>query len=166
MTVDTLLEEIKGRGIRLTVAPEGIRYKAKPGTMTPELVEAIKSHKPEITAALQSPVLARQRWGMPPHEEFILAEHPPRLSEEETRLVIEAITRQPPDVIRWALDQADRYEDARHWPPAVCDIAGVLDALLWQHQGHLQGQTRQERTRELLDLFRDIEVAAKYFDKQ
>lgn len=157
MNTATLLEEMKERGIQLTVAPDGIRYKAKPGTMTPELREAIREHKAQIAAELQSCAISRQRWGMPPHEEFPLAEHAPRLSEEEIRLIAGAIERQPPDVMRWALEQADHYEDVHGWPHAVCDIAGALDALLWQHERNLVGQSHQERVRNLLDMLRVIE---------
>ena len=165
MNTATVLEQIKNRGILLTIASEGIRYKAKPGTMTSELKEAIREHRAEIAAELQSDVVARQRWGMPPHKEFSLAEHAPRLSEEEIRLVVEAITQQPPDVMGWALDQANRYEDAYHWPSAVCDIAGALDVLLWQQQRILQGQTHEDRIRELLESLHGIEDASAFFKK-
>lgn len=53
MTPAALLADLQARGIRLYLAGDELRYKAKAGTMTPDLAATIKPHKPTLIALLQ-----------------------------------------------------------------------------------------------------------------
>ncbi len=53
MTPTTLLADLQARGVRLYLAGDELRYKAKPGVMTPDLAAVIKPHKPALLALLR-----------------------------------------------------------------------------------------------------------------
>jgi len=52
MTPPTVLNELKARGIRVELRPNGNLYIAPKDRLTPELLEAVRQHKGEILAAL------------------------------------------------------------------------------------------------------------------
>lgn len=159
-----LLDEIRGRGIEIIPVGTDIRCRAPRGVLTPDLVEKIRVHKSELLAALQTgpcleEPLVRHRWGLPPPEEFPLASDPPRLTRRDMDMLCAAIERQArvdcPGVLEWLLGsggQADRYEVAYpSWTPAQCDMAAILDLLLWQREGWLEGDTREDHIKSLLE---------------
>ncbi len=53
MIAATFLADLQNRGVRLYLAGDELRYKAKPGVMTPDLAAAIKPHKPALVALLR-----------------------------------------------------------------------------------------------------------------
>ncbi len=53
MTPTTLLADLQARGVRLYLAGDELRYKAKPGVMTPDLTAAVQPHKPALIAHLR-----------------------------------------------------------------------------------------------------------------
>ncbi len=53
MTPVALLADLQARGVRLYLAGDELRYKAKAGTMTPDLAAAVQPHKPALIAFLQ-----------------------------------------------------------------------------------------------------------------
>ncbi len=53
MTPAALLTDLQARSVRLYLAGDELRYKAKAGTMTPDLAATIKPHKPALIALLQ-----------------------------------------------------------------------------------------------------------------
>ncbi len=53
MTAAALLADLQTRGVRLYLAGDELRYKAKPGMMTPDLAAAVKPHKPALVALLR-----------------------------------------------------------------------------------------------------------------
>lgn len=159
----TLLDDIRGRGIDLTVAGDDLRLRAPRGVLTRDLVETIRAHKGDLLSALGTAptiesIMARQRWGLPPPVEFPLATAPPMLSANEIHILRGAIERQVetdcPEVLEWLLGeggQADRYADARDWTSTQCESAAMLDLLLWQRERWIRGSTRQELAEALLD---------------
>lgn len=52
MTPPTVLNELKARGVRVELRPNGNLYIAPRDRLTPELLEAVRQHKGEILAAL------------------------------------------------------------------------------------------------------------------
>ncbi|MDP9357342.1 MAG: hypothetical protein M3R02_19045 [Chloroflexota bacterium] len=58
MTPAALLADLQARGVRLYLAGDELRYKAKLGVMTPDLAAAIKPHKPTLIAHLQEEEVA------------------------------------------------------------------------------------------------------------
>ncbi|MDP9472821.1 MAG: hypothetical protein M3Q71_19515 [Chloroflexota bacterium] len=58
MTPTTLLADLQARGVRLYLAGDELRYKAKPGVMTPDLAAVIKPHKPALLAHLREEAVA------------------------------------------------------------------------------------------------------------
>ena len=62
MTAVAILEEAKQRGIVLEAQGEELRYRAPRGSLTPDLLEAMKEHKAELLQSLpQVKVKARIR---------------------------------------------------------------------------------------------------------
>jgi len=55
MTFETLLDELDRRGISLAVECCRVRYRAPEGAMTPELLQALVRHKPEVIRLLAKP---------------------------------------------------------------------------------------------------------------
>ncbi len=53
MTAAALLADLQTRGVRLYLAGDELRYKAKPGAMTPDLAAALKPHKPGLITLLR-----------------------------------------------------------------------------------------------------------------
>jgi hypothetical protein len=53
MSTAELLNEVRKRGIVLEAQGDELRYRAPKGTLAPDLVDALKSHKAEILAVLQ-----------------------------------------------------------------------------------------------------------------
>ena len=55
MTAAELLAELRRRGVKLTVNGDRLRYEAPRGALTPELLEAMRQHKPELLRLLSRP---------------------------------------------------------------------------------------------------------------
>ena len=55
MTAAELLRELRRRGVKLTVNGDRLRYEAPRGALTPELLEAMRQHKPELMRMLARP---------------------------------------------------------------------------------------------------------------
>lgn len=53
MTPAALLADLQDRGVRLYLAGDELRYKAKAGTMTPDLAAAVQPLKPALIAHLR-----------------------------------------------------------------------------------------------------------------
>lgn len=53
MTLAELLRELTRRGVKLTVNGDHLRYEAPRGAVTPDLLEAMRQHKPALEALLQ-----------------------------------------------------------------------------------------------------------------
>jgi len=170
-TVREIIDEAVRRGVVLAVEGDRLSWRAPAGAMTPELIESIKGHKAAILAELREPdVIARQRYGRPPDCEIPLAVLKPVLSDRDVELVADFITRQPPAVVRWVCVQADRYDvAASKWqPPAVRELAAMLDVILWQWEQVLtppQKASRYDRVQESIRRLRDLHATSRSFDK-
>jgi len=156
LTAASLLEELDRRNVRLSVDGDRLRYKAPRGSLTPKLKEEVRLLKPEVIQALHADVIARQRWGLAPTLDIPLASGPPLLDKEQRALLVAKIQRQSSqEVLAWILSdggQADKYETARKWPSGDCDMAAVVDVLLWQNQRTLKSEARAEALQELMSL--------------
>ncbi len=53
MTPAILLADLQTRGVRLYLAGDELRYKAKPGVLTPDLAAAVKPHKSALITLLR-----------------------------------------------------------------------------------------------------------------
>jgi len=53
MTAETLLDELKARGIRIEPGPKGKLHLTPKTRVTPELLVAVREHKPALLARLQ-----------------------------------------------------------------------------------------------------------------
>lgn len=168
-TAPDVLAEAARRGVVLSVEGDRLTWRAPAGAVTPDLMESMRTHKTAILAALREPdVIARQRWGRPPDVEIPLSLLKPILSDRDTELVTEHTARQPAEVVRWVCQQANRYDvSASHWqPPAVRELAAMLDCLLWQWEQVLTPParaSRYDRVQEAVRKVRDLEEAARYF---
>lgn len=54
MSLASLLHEVTHRGVHVRADGETLRYRAPKGAMTPELLEALKLHKPELLRLLRT----------------------------------------------------------------------------------------------------------------
>lgn len=63
MTASSLLESLCAKGVTLAVEPTGLRYRALPGTVTPQLLDELRTHKEELVMLLarRCPFCAEQR---------------------------------------------------------------------------------------------------------
>jgi hypothetical protein len=86
----------------------------------------------------------------------------PGLHRRDVDLLTAHLKRQPPEVWQWVEAQAARYAAAaRRWSPPVCEVAAMLDALLWQWQPVLTRNTgRFDQISEAARKLRDMEDAA------
>ena len=53
MTAVRLLEKIEAQGVTLWAEGDALRYRARPGALTPERVAWLRDHKPAILAVLK-----------------------------------------------------------------------------------------------------------------
>jgi len=72
--------------------------------------------------------------------------------------------------VRWVCVQADRYDVASSkWqPPAVRELAAMLDVILWQWEKILsppQNASRYDRVQESIRRLRDLHATSRSFDK-
>ena len=114
----------------------------------------------------ESDLADRQRWGLPPAVEITpLTFFTPGLHRRDVDLLTAHLKRQPPDVWQWVERQAERYTAAaRHWPRPVCEVAAMLDALLWQWEHVLtRNAGRLDQITEAARMLRSSEQADRYF---
>jgi hypothetical protein len=53
MTGVAMLEQIERQGLQVWAEGDALRYRARPGAMTPERIAWLREHKPTILAALK-----------------------------------------------------------------------------------------------------------------
>lgn len=75
MSPAALLAELRALGVELRVEGDRIRCKAPRGSVTPELAEAIRSHKPALLALLTTPTVDDEALTMP-LDVFAVTGHP------------------------------------------------------------------------------------------
>jgi hypothetical protein len=155
------LQECRRRGITLTPDGDRLTFKAPPGTMTPDLLSAVKRDKAGILEHLSAPeCIRRQRWGITPDCEIALTRSRPALCPEDVALLVDHFSRQSEAVREWSLRQAERYAVTfPEWPKQDRGNAALLDVLLWQWERSLDLPTtapRYSRTRTALKLLESI----------
>jgi|GEM_PF-4991739 len=166
-TAREIMAEAARRGVALAAKGDRLTWRAPAGAVTPDMIEGMKAHKAAILAALREPdVIARQRYGRPPEGEIPLSVLKPVLADRDAELVTAFITRQPAAVVRWVCVQADRYDVAApHWqPPAVRELAAMLDCVLWQWGNILPPPDRAsyfDRVQEAVRMLRDLDAEAR-----
>ena len=114
----------------------------------------------------ENDVWSRQRWGLTPDAGITpFTFFMPGLRRLDVDLLTAHLKRQPPAVWQWVEAQTARYAaTVRHWSPVVCEVAGMVDALLWQWQPVLTRKAgRFDQISEAARKLRDLEDAASYF---
>ena len=170
-TATEIMADAARRCVSFSVEGDRLTWRAPAGAVTPFLVETFRAYKPEIMAALREPdAIARQRYGRPPQAEIPLTLAKPWLADRDAELVTGFIERQPAEVVRWVCVQADRYDVAAPtWqPPAVRELAAMLDCLLWQLEHALTPPaqaSRYDRIQEAVKTLRALDEAARFFDE-
>ena len=174
-SIQSLWIELQSQGIEVSASDGKLHLRGKPGTLSGETLSTVREHKaellkfirlerlhnlnPENTSNNGGSVDLNGRYGKPPPKSLPFAQYPSKVSDEQIRLISEAIHRQPKSVYFWIMGndekqgRADRYEAEKHWPSGTCYVQASLDVLCWQ---------RSLDVSELLEELEAIEGASQH----
>ena len=118
------------------------------------------SFTPQATATKTTKL---RGWGHPPYGDLPLRATAPTLDEEDRRLIVEHIARQPKAIADWVLTRTKIYSLAKPWILTTCEAVSGIDLILWQRKKDGTENTYLELASWVIDELRHVEEANTFF---